>query len=351
MNEVINELPHRETEIQEILDFVFKSRKYNEEFAMPTGMANQLLIEGPSGTGKTSVINQIIPILQKEGFGVKYLIAQDTDVRTAYSLLSKTYYHGASYSSAQIDNEILLLGKYPVIILDELQTLVMNSLSYNLLYLLTRKQGLILIMISSKPNIKYLINDKSVQDSFLPRVIRFNPYTTAQKRDIIKYYDKNHILSDDDISFLLQLIGDTGSARPIVYVLSSLLMNFTSQKDIKEQILEAYNQYMEVEVDSTISALSPLAKQILFLLFSSGHDGMSAKELLSLYNSSFPSVNYYRFRQAIEELENKNILSWVVRGLGRKKGVAGNIELSISYFGNQQIKDKIMSFLSYAGKI
>jgi len=193
------QLPHRGDQL-ELLASMFKPFLYS-----PGNASQKVILTGPIGTGKTVVAKYFGLKVEREGeergIKIRYVHVNCHKDRTLFLVMRKTARElklpvpPRGFSSQELIgitwNMLEDRDEYLLLTLDEADYLLKTNGS-DALYVLSRisdeyvstKQRISLILIMRDLTPLYLM-DRSAKSSLLHNVIRFDPYTSKQIKDIL----------------------------------------------------------------------------------------------------------------------------------------------------------------------
>ena len=172
-------LPHREREFADLMKEFSLVRR---GFPPP-----QMAILGPSGSGKTATVRKVLAESDVRGlYVVSELTGYATIINIGEALLGRRLW---GMSLAMVWNEIERnLPDGTILVLDEADKFMVSDRRGDLLlYYLSRKDGLGLILISNKSNLLENINDPRVKSSLRPVVKYFTPYNAQELEEILRF--------------------------------------------------------------------------------------------------------------------------------------------------------------------
>jgi len=194
-----SQLPHREEQLK-LLASMFKSL-----IRSPGSVSQKVILTGPIGTGKTVVAKYFGLMTEREGEAagvrIRYVHVNCHKDRTLFLVMRKTARElklpvpPRGFSSQELIgitwNMLEDRDEYLLLTLDEADYLLKTNGS-DALYILSRisdeyvssKQRISLILIMRDLTALYLM-DRSAKSSLLHNVIKFEPYTSVQIRDIL----------------------------------------------------------------------------------------------------------------------------------------------------------------------
>jgi len=281
----------------------------------------QMVILGPPGSGKTVTVKKVLNDTKiSYVYVVSEMSAYATLIRIGEILVGRRLW-GLSFGLAWADAE-KYLKKNTIIILDEAEKFMMNDpRSDELLYYLSRKTELGLILISNRMNLLDYVRDGRVRSSLKPIVKTFKPYNAEELANILRLRASDALGEDygkviesgifNLISALAMKRG--GDARFAIDLLrESLKIAILEGKEsiTADHVQTASNIIEENELRNTIKSLSRVHK--LLLLASLGRK--SAREAYSLYNIltkeyGMSPLSERRLREVLGDLELMGFVS------------------------------------------
>ncbi|AKG38025.1 hypothetical protein MA03_00200 [Infirmifilum uzonense] len=212
-------LPHREEELRETLSY-FQTIIRGEK-----GLTRILIFDGPTGTGKTALARRISLVL-KEQASVGKIPPIITSYVNAYELRTKFMifrkigedaglkFPRKGFSTHEIIQytiqSLQRVDANLLLVVDETDVLIRQEEGEDVLYTLTRLQevlpesnisiGIIAIFKNFRVSVENIAN-AGVRSSLSSKVVRFNPYSSKQLRDILWYrVEKEGAIREEAVS-------------------------------------------------------------------------------------------------------------------------------------------------------
>jgi len=268
-------IPARESQIKE-LTYLLKPLASNKK-------TNNILIYGPTGTGKTLITNYVLNELCEYTHNVKHIYINTIQYNTKSGIITQiATLFGEIFPRRGIAiDEIYIrikedLGKsdfWPIIVLDEIDKLNKNDAS-EILYDLTRMENkgkyFTLILITNTK--ECIINlDQRTQSSLFLREIEFPKYTPQELKEILKERIEYGLIPDAISQDLIGYItgyaaSNGGDARIGIDLLYKAAKETEKQgllKITKETLLSSSKLIDSVKISEKINYLTDLEKQIL----------------------------------------------------------------------------------------
>lgn len=266
---VPSNLPHREEELKILANyFKFMIEK-------PGGLCQKVLIIGPVGTGKTATSKLFGKVFSqsalKKGIKLNYIHVNCHKDRTLYMVLNRVIrkliptFPERGLSAQELfhvlweylQNE----NTYALVTLDEVDYFIRTA-GEEALYDLTRMsdetlnlpQRISFIFIARKPTFLPAL-DRSTRSTLMHNIIKFNPYTRDQLRDIlearVKEAFEENVVDDDVIMLIADIASEVGDAR---YALELLW------RAAKYAEIEGYKKVLLEHVRKAASDIHPFVR-------------------------------------------------------------------------------------------
>jgi cell division control protein 6 len=302
-----SKLPHREEEYDELI----KEYKLISYGFPPSHM----MIFGPPGSGKTVTIRKA---LKDSGIPHVYLTSEPTAYGTLVALgeivLGRRLW-GLSF--APLWNEIeIKLPRNCVLVLDEAERfMISDKKSDLLLYYLSRREGLGLILVSNKTDLADYIKDARVKSSLKPTIKFFKPYNADELKEIIRLRAQEALGNEFEKFFKPGIIGliaalaskRGGDARYSIDLLREALKKAIisgSETINEEHINEAKIAIEETEFETSIKSLSKTHKLMLLCALTLKRVGAAYKEYnMIAENFGLLPLSERRLRDILGDLE------------------------------------------------
>ncbi|MEM1688616.1 MAG: AAA family ATPase [Candidatus Anstonellales archaeon] len=353
-------LPYREKEIEII-------SKYLERFDQGEQMPN-IIIYGPTGSGKTSVIKYIIRHRSFKNIDVVYLNARLYN--TSYKILSKVtddeekLGYPISYFIARLKNR----SKNLVLVIDEAD--FVRDID-DLLYTLSRIDdgfniSIAMILITNSIQLKSKLDPRTLS-SLNDIELFFKPYSAEQLKDILKTRVEMAIDGEYDIGAIAKIAAlataESGDARYALKLLSRALEICETENANKLTIDHVDRAVDMIEFDVVAEAIRAMPMNIQIVLYSiakslSGkqkdlfestlQDMLSISELYNNYIKISESVfgrkakSLKWFKHYLSELENLGFVS-LIAVKTKSREVVSYVRLGMNH------KDILKYFEKYIG--
>jgi archaeal cell division control protein 6 len=175
----IPEKPLMREEVKPVIDAILRYKN--------TGIANNLLIFGSRGSGKTLLVKYLMQLINNK-YGMHFHYANCRFHNTSFKILA----HLLGLKARGIGLDELwqhFINKHPgnsVVVLDEVDLFSDKDRNKEILYLMSRaEQNIMVILLSNNP--KFLNQlDESIRSTLQPEIIYFRNYTALQIQEILK---------------------------------------------------------------------------------------------------------------------------------------------------------------------
>jgi cell division control protein 6 len=328
-----NKIFHREYEIQEVISF-FKS--------VSEGSTDNIDLCGPTGTGKTLIIKEIIKEFQKRFQDIKIVYINCAEDNTKTKVLNK-------FSRKLIDNKkvtggfintietVLQTLRGSIIILDEVDKVLLND-GNDLLYILSNTSKISIVNISNIPQWRKFITDNRIDSRMPPNQTLFHAYRKEELFDILKNRAekglKENTYTDEILNEIAKTIAMTsGNAREAIKMLRRAAKHSEGLEKIEIAKSSLIYSEHKREDDSVIEYISglPLVKRIclvaLFDFWKKSNKYPTAEQTTERYNMlikdthEFNQLSLHTVRNYLSELFTYGLVEKIGgKGLGQKMG-------------------------------
>lgn len=353
-------LLHRENEVKLISSYI---ERFDNGEAIPN-----IIIYGPTGSGKTSVIKYAIKNYQPKNLDIEYLNGRFYN--TTYRVLSKLTYEEdrLGLPMSYFIDKLRTRSKNMLVAIDEVDFIKDID---ELLYLLSRlndesKVYTSMILITNSIQLKSRLDIRTLS-SLNEREIFFNPYSANQLVDILEHRVKMAIEGEYEKAAISKIgaiaAAESGDARYALKILIRAL-------EIAEN--ENAERFKEVHVDKALESIEfdivaetlkslPINMQIVMytiakmyltlpkdLFDSTINDLISISDVFNNYVKISENVFKRKakslkwFKHYLSELENLGLLSMVVMK-NKNREVVSYIRLGVNH------KDILRYFDKYYG--
>ncbi|MEA3248162.1 MAG: AAA family ATPase [Nanoarchaeota archaeon] len=300
---------HRKEQIK-IIDAVFKNFR---EF----GMASNLLIQGVTGSGKTTVISKTINDNQQNG-EKDVLFVSGADTKTTFKTLRALFDINCSTSEKLLAEGIQFLRKNPkILIIDEVNKIKDHENLFDSLNTIYRVTQCPIIIITNKRTIIDNMPDDARLTLFFDK-IEFPSYNATEIKDIIN--DRLRTLKNIKIpKMALQKIyaysARQGSARVALQIIVKCIL----ANNYKEAYIDHVEKSLEREDWKTfINGLTASEKRFLGSLFSISDQKQYFRH--SDLTLNLKDLSPSRISQLVTSFEDYGVLVTEYRNLGRRNG-------------------------------
>lgn len=299
-------LPYREREYQEI----YSELSFLSKGVPPTNM----VIVGNVGSGKTITVRKAIADL---GINHVYVRCSGSAYKTLVDmsrLFTRRNMWGLSTEMIwdYIDST---MPKPVAVVLDEADKfMVRDPKSDDLLYLLSRRDSTLVILISNRFDVSGYIRDPRVRSSLRPRAMVFRKYSTEEIEGILRYRSREAFEDPESVEGVLPFISalasrQGGDARYAIDLLSASVKVAQMRGDrvlSEDHVVLAREMLESNQIESYLSALGTPHKLVLLAILRLKYARVSTlysyieKLSESLY---VPSYSTRTIRDAMHELE------------------------------------------------
>ena len=352
-----NVIFHREYEIQEVISF-FKS--------VSDGSTDNIDLCGPTGTGKTLIIKEIIKEFQKRFQDIKIVYINCAGNNTKTKVLNK-------FSRKLIDNKKVTGGfintieialqtlKGSIIVLDEVDKVLLND-GNDLLYILSNTPKISIVNISNIPQWRKLITDSRIDSRMPPNQTLFHAYRKEELFDILKNRAekglKENTYTNDILNEIAKTIAMTsGNAREAIKMLRRAAKHSEGLEKIeiaKSSLLYSEHKREDDSVIEYISGLPHVKRICLVVLFDfwkknniypTAEQTTERYNALTKYASEFNQLSLHTVRNYLGELFTYGLVEKIGgKGLGQKMGkepLRYKLSVDLDIF-EKEIYDKTM---------
>ncbi len=356
-------LPHRDTEVEAIM--------FNLVEALKGNVPSNMIIYGPSGAGKTAVINFICRQLEKKGRQIGRYVNPvyvncrkiDTQYRVlahlGNSLLEEYEQEDIPFTGwptdrvfSELVKRMNLKGGVHVLVLDEIDHLVKKSgddLLYNLTNLNAELDEARCSIIGISNDLKFTgYLDSRVRSRLGQEDLVFKPYNAQQLQDILTERAEVGILANVLSEAVIRLCSalaaqEHGDARRALNLLRVSTEKAEQSGDVvvlERHVRMAQNQIECDQITPAIAALPSQQKLVLFSILQIEHQGLrniATGEIYEIYKQACKHfgnniLTQRRLTTLLSELDTLGIVTakTISRGrYGRTKQVNSCIPNSI----------------------
>lgn len=320
---------HRDSQIKTI-DAVFKNFK-------KFGMASNILIQGVTGSGKTTIISKTIHDNKKNG-DESVLFVSGADTKTTFKTLRALFDINSSTSERLMAEGIKMLKENPkILIIDEVNKIRDHTDLFDNLNTIYRKTQCPIIIITNKRT----IIDNMPEDARLTLLfdkVEFPSYNAIEINDIIS--DRLKQIENIKVpKYALQKIsayaGKQGSAR----VALQIVMKCVLANNYKEEYVDKVALNLEREDWKTFTnSLTISEKRFLTSLL-----GISDTKQYFRHSDltlSLKDLSPSRISQLVTAFEDYGVLVTEYRNMGR-----GNGRFRVMKFVSEEIKKQLEGVL------
>jgi orc1/cdc6 family replication initiation protein len=278
-------MPHRNSEQAEIARAV-------EPLLEDEGHPRNLLLYGPTGVGKTAIIDYVVDELKENMFLQEMYVNcfdEETKLDILYELLDKPLKipkQGASVSEVKKELEEKVRENSSIIVIDEVDQIS----SGEILYYLSRFMETPVIMIANDPNV-FGYFDSRVQSRMTDvKKVRMSNYSHDELRDIldrrIEFGLKDDAVAEELVSRIAEK--SEGDARKAILTLKQAALNAEDegQEEIKERHVEEAVEEAETEQREKNSDRLGKDQKILKQLLEEAEEPKQMDYIYSEYKSS-----------------------------------------------------------------
>jgi len=360
------ELPHREKEFNQIWE--------NFEYILEGSTPSNLIIFGPTGSGKTVTVKKVLESIKREAEAegidvpIGYAVAERTEMMTLVSIcedlgigVPKT---GLSFY--EVKKRLLehLSGRKAIIVVDEVDKLILQNKGIDLLYFLTRDPNICVVGISNVVTLLDNLIDKRVKSSWNPRKIVFDPYNADQMFDILKYRANKAfyegVVGDEVLRYVsaiaVQRGGDTRYALDLLMMAGDLAKRSGEERVNINHVKKAIDELEVGFLVKTVKSLSNPEKALLFVITEAKRNGKYLSPEVAytlanvvLSNISNQTLSHRRWSDYRGSLELLGYIGLFREGLGRGKGWHHYIKLNDTIDAYVVYKTLEEDFMSYMG--
>jgi len=302
-------------------------------FALERDCPPNVVLFGQAGTGKTAVTKYVLRELRSNVeiddvlFG--YTVASTSPTKTLVDVLvdmgiNVKHYRGQPLWEVLDIFDDATRGKIAVVIIDEIDKLVYAGKADELLYYLTRKEGVSVTAISNKLFLENKISDARVLSSWRPRKLVFKPYNALQLNDILGYRAdlgfEDGVLEEDVISYVSAVTaqggGDVRFGLDVLLTAGELAIEMGLGRIDVNLAKEAVKEVEDKYVLEGISRMS--AHEMLLLLVVLVNDSISPSD-------AYKKCNELIEKNFFEDLAKKSYRTWAL--YRNRLELAGFVEL------------------------
>lgn len=296
----------RDAQIEEIRN-VFKNFKEQ-------GMASNLLIQGVTGSGKTTVINKII------GEEDNNVLGSGSATKTSFKLLRAMFDLNCNTNERLLTEVIYKLQKEPkIIIIDEVNKIQDRQNLFNDLNTIYRETGCPVILITNKRTIRDEMPDDARLTLMFDKV-EFPAYNAIELLGILKgrlelIQDKVSQVDEGALSLICAIGGRESSARVVLLItLKCILANNFSQ----DYINKVRKNLEREDWKDFVFGLKPTEKDFLKHLLYFKAEGKTVKP--SDISKKMVNFTPARISQLITAFEDYGIIESSYKNKGRAGG-------------------------------
>jgi len=323
------EVLHRQEQIKQINDVFVNFRKFS--------MASNLLIQGVTGSGKTTVANRVIKEQTKEKNGVIFVSGAET--QTAFKTLKAIFDLNFSTIERVLTEGVRFLKMNPhIIVIDEVNKIRdCNSLFDNLNTIYRGTQCPIILITNKRTIIDTMPDDARL--TLLFDKVNFPSYNSKEIKDIIlvrlKKIEKRPKIPDGSLNKICAYASKQGSARvALLITLKCLLANNYSMAYIDNIAKNLEREDWKIFV----KGLMPSERRFMdgLLSISDKKPFIRHSDLTQYLEDLSPS----RISQLVTTFEDYGILVTEYKNMGRGQG-----RYRVIKFVSKEVRDKIEEVL------
>lgn len=275
-----------------------------------------MFIFGPTGCGKTSLVQWIVSELERESRNVKTSYVNCWKNPSTHNILSKIVSDLKIFSNpkkqsseilADIESYVANHGKKLVIVLDEIDRVE----DMDILYSLSRSNYGILC-ISNDPHALATL-DTRIKSSFSPEHLEFPKYSVDEMRDILRERAALAFVPGaiDDVFLRIASVGADGDARVGIETLRKAALAAEAdglRKIGKEHILGAQKQSRMIKAEQILSTLTEDHRMLYKIIAS--HGKIASSELFEEYKKAAGEpVSERTYRAYMEKLVGLRLIA------------------------------------------
>ncbi|MBI2079330.1 AAA family ATPase [Candidatus Micrarchaeota archaeon] len=307
------EMLHREKELREI---VFNLKGVENKNRPPS-----IVIHGPPGTGKTSVIRYIIKELKEYTRRVAPVLVNCWNTPNRYGILNKitngmdAFVPQTGVAIEDMFNRIKKVsqeeGKIPLVVLDEADVIVKNkeenqAIFYDILRL-RETHGVTAGLVVITNDVSFLLRiDRRIKSSLAQSVIEFKPYGPQELKSILKERAKIGLFQgtyDDEIVGVCAAFGakNNGDARIAINLmwLAAKEAEKNNQSKIELENLENLKKNVKIITQENLENIK-LTEEERRVVDAIGEEEISSSDLYKKLDMSERTVRHYLLK--LEEL-------------------------------------------------
>lgn len=320
---------HREEQMKTIASVFKNFRSF--------GMASNILVQGVTGSGKTTVTSKVI-IENKNKDWSDVLFISGADTKTTFKTLRSLFDLNCSTIEKLLSDGISLLKKHPkIIVIDEVNKIKDSDNLFDNLNTIYRATQCPIIIITNKRTIIDNMPDDARLTLFFDKV-EFPSYDSLEIKDIIQDRLKNIekiSVPEEALAKICAYAGRQGSAR----IALQIIMKCVLANDYSMDYIDKVAKSLEREDWKTfINGLTSSERRFLesMLFISDKKQFFRHSDLTSYLKDLSPS----RISQLVSSFEDYGILVTEYRNLGRGSG-----RYRVMRFVSEEIKDQLSNVL------
>ncbi len=318
---------HRSKQIKKIKEFFNNFEKF--------GVAENLLCQGVSGSGKTLIINNILKT--QEG---KYIYVDGAEIKSTFKILRILFDVNYNNLERVLGEGIRKLKENPkVLVIDEIQKIEDLERFFDCLNVIYRKTGSPMILISNKIDLISQMPDDARLTLFFERNT-FRSYNAVELKDIINsrlklIKIKNMEIPEGAVNLICAEGSKEGSARITLNLMRKCILK---NKFDYQNILKFKEEIEDENLKFWIDGLNQIEKTFLkkILNLKATNKEITSPEILREMGGIYlPKISLL-----ITNFENYGILKTEYKNLGR----GGGRRRTIDFSSNEMFKklDKLM---------